>query len=128
MSLDRLPDGLPVPVDDGAADHLLGNDLPDIERPTAQGATINLAIAGTPWLVLYVYPMTGRPDVALPDDWEMIPGARGCTPQTCAFRDHQVDLAGPDQRPSPSRISFHKSGPKYAVARPVRKCRSEVPM
>jgi len=48
---------------------------------------------GTPWLVLYVYPMTGRPDVALPDNWEAIPGARGCTPQTCAFRDHEQDLA-----------------------------------
>ena len=93
MSLDQLPSGLPVPVDDGAADHLVGHDLPNLDRPTAQRGTVNLATAGTPWLVLYVYPMTGRPDVALPDNWEMIPGARGCTPQTCAFRDHQAELA-----------------------------------
>ena len=67
MSLSELPAGLPVPVDDGGADHLLGSALPEIELPTAQGGTLNLARAGSPWLVLYVYPMTGRPDVALPD-------------------------------------------------------------
>ena len=92
MTLDQLPDDLPVPVDDGGADHLVGMKLPDGAYPTAQGGEIDLRSAGSPWLVIYVYPMTGRPDVDLPDDWEMIPGARGCTPQTCAFRDHQADL------------------------------------
>jgi len=93
LTIDRLPDDLPVPVDDGAASHLVGAELPSGTFPTAQGGEIDLRSAGNPWLVLYVYPMTGRPDVALPDDWEMIPGARGCTPQTCAFRDHRADLA-----------------------------------
>lgn len=67
--------------------------LPPGSFPSAQRGEIDLRAAGSPWLVLYVYPMTGRPDVELPADWEMIPGARGCTPQTCAFRDHQADLA-----------------------------------
>ena len=67
--------------------------LPVGSFPTAQGEMIELSAMGTPWLVLYVYPMTGQPDVALPDNWEAIPGARGCTPQTCAFRDHEQDLA-----------------------------------
>lgn len=83
---------IPAPVDDGAAAHLTGARLPDLALPSTAGGTVRLAgLAG--WSVLYFYPMTGRPDQPLPEGWEMIPGARGCTPQSCAFRDHAVELA-----------------------------------
>jgi len=93
MSLEQLPTDLPVPVDDGAADHLPGMLLPSHPLPAATGGLIDPAVIGGPWAVIYVYPMTGRPDRELPADWETIPGARGCTPQTCAFRDHKEELA-----------------------------------
>ena len=83
-----LPEGLPVPVDDGAADHLAGSDLPDLVLPSSQGA-VNVR----DFEVLYVYPRTGRPGHDLPLGWDDIPGARGCTPQSCAFRDHNAELA-----------------------------------
>jgi peroxiredoxin len=90
-NLNVLPDNLPAPIDDGACKHLPGLKLPDITLPATSGDHINLsALNGT--VVLYFYPMTGRPDVALPDGWDEIPGARGCTPQACAFRDHHADL------------------------------------
>lgn len=87
-----LPANLPQPEDDGAADHLVGISLPSISLPTAAGGSVLLDEFETRWLVLYVYPRTGGPDVDLPDDWDMIPGARGCTPQSCAFRDHHTEL------------------------------------
>jgi peroxiredoxin len=91
MNLTDLPDNLPAPVDDGAADHLLSTQLPDIELPATDGET--MAIAQLPGLVVYyIYPMTGRPDTPLPDNWDGIPGARGCTPQSCGFRDHHAEL------------------------------------
>lgn len=93
MSLDSLPPDLPVPVDDGAADHLRGMHLPPIALPSTGGGTVDVAAVGAPWAVIYVYPMTGRPDQQLPEGWEMIPGARGCTPQTCGFRDNEAALA-----------------------------------
>jgi len=89
---------LPPPVDDGAASHLPGAALPDIALPATTGPDVSLArLPGR--TVLYAYPMTGRPGVALPDGWDGIPGARGCTPQACAFRDHYAELhaAGADQ-------------------------------
>lgn len=87
-----LPDGLPRPVDDGAADHLAGATLPDVSLAATDGSTVRLnQLTGRH--VLYVYPMTGRPGVALPDGWDEIPGARGCTPQSCSFRDHAQELA-----------------------------------
>ena len=89
----RLPDGLPVPEDDGAADHLLGLVLPPLRFDVAQGGSQVLSDLDTRWLVLYVYPRTGGPGVDLPEGWDMIPGARGCTPQGCAFRDHHGELA-----------------------------------
>ena len=91
--LSDLPTDLPVPADDGGADHLLDMAVSDVSLLTTNGESLNLSETRNEWLVLYVYPMTGRPDVALPDGWEQIPGARGCTPQSCAFRDHNEALA-----------------------------------
>ena len=91
MSLTDLPDNLPVPQDDGAADHLKGIALPDIELLATDGTVRRLScLHGC--VVIYIYPMTGRPDTPLPDNWDEIPGARGCTPQSCAFRDHHAEL------------------------------------
>lgn len=91
MSLTDLPDNLPVPQDDGAADHLEGMALPATELTATDGVQYKLAeCAGR--VVIYIYPMTGRPDTLLPDNWDEIPGARGCTPQSCAFRDHHQEL------------------------------------
>lgn len=91
INLNQLPDNLPVPLDDGAADHLKGLMLPQISLQSTQGKDIAIGgIAGR--VVIYCYPMTGQPGVALPDGWDEIPGARGCTPQTCAFRDHYQEL------------------------------------
>ena len=82
-----LPRDLPVPTDDGAADHLTGATLPDLVLSSSQGA-VNVR----DYDVLYVYPQTGRPGRAMLPGWDEIPGARGCTPQSCAFRDHSADL------------------------------------
>ncbi len=91
MALTQLPDDLPVPLDDGGADHLTGLKLPPVALTATNGETVALdAIDGT--CVIYIYPMTGRPDVELPDGWEQIPGARGCTPQSCSFRDQYAEL------------------------------------
>src|SRR5579872_3819887 len=86
-----LPANLPVPEDDGAAAHLPGMRLPDLSLPSTSGGVVLLSRLPSR-TVLYVYPMTGRPDVPLPDGWDLIPGARGCTPEACAFRDHHADL------------------------------------
>ena len=97
MDLTDLPDNLPAPVDDGAADHLLSTRLPDIELPSTGGEAI--AISQLPGLVVYyLYPMTGRPDTPLPNNWDQIPGARGCTPQSCSFRDHHAELTALNTR------------------------------
>ena len=86
-----LPEDLPVPRDDGAARHLAGMRLPAIALAATDGATVDLsALAGR--TVVYVYPRTGRPGRASPTGWDGIPGARGCTPQSCGFRDHFADL------------------------------------
>ena len=91
QNLHELPKDLPVPVDDGACDHLPGTALPSMAIPSTRGRTVNPAqIPG--WLVIYCYPMTGRSDQTLPDGWDQIPGARGCTPQSCSFRDHYREL------------------------------------
>ena len=87
-----LPPGLPEPVDDGAADHLEGKALPSLSLPATSGTQIDLANAAHGTLVLYCYPRTGRPGEPLPPGWDQIPGARGCTPQSCAFRDHFTEL------------------------------------
>jgi peroxiredoxin len=82
---------LPVPVDDGTARHLVGQPMPSIALPATDGRRVDLAsLAGT--FVIYAYPMTGCPGTPLPEGWDMVPGARGCTPQSCAFRDHFAEL------------------------------------
>jgi peroxiredoxin len=86
-----LPPGIPVPQDDGAARHLAGMKLPDLPLPATRGGAYNMSIiAGR--TVLYIYPRTGVPGVDLPPGWDDIPGARGCTPQSCSFRDHFAEL------------------------------------
>jgi peroxiredoxin len=92
QNLDSLPNNLPAPIDDGACRHLLGKKLPSIQLSATDGSTVNLAKL-TDWVVVYCYPMTGKPDIALPKGWDEIPGARGCTPQACAFRDQYQELA-----------------------------------
>jgi peroxiredoxin len=82
---------LPVPEDDGAARHLVGATFADVALPSTAGNSVSLAkLPGR--TVLFIYPMTGTPGVSLPDGWDAIPGARGCTPHTCAFRDLHAEL------------------------------------
>jgi peroxiredoxin len=87
----ELPSDLPVPTDDGAADHLRGMRLPPVPLDSTAGETVDLStLPGR--TVVYCYPMTGRPGDDLPRGWDEIPGARGCTPQSCSFRDHHAEL------------------------------------
>ncbi len=91
-ALGALPAGLPVPEDDGAASHLPGMRMPDIALAATDGSTVALA-ALTGRTVVYAYPRTGVPgQPPFTEDWDLIPGARGCTPQSCDFRDHHGEL------------------------------------
>jgi peroxiredoxin len=94
-NLQNLPDDLPVPVDDGGAAHLTGATMPAVDLASTGGRTVRVDRVpdGFSRLVLYAYPRTGRPDQPLLDGWDEIPGARGCTPESCGFRDHAADLA-----------------------------------
>jgi peroxiredoxin len=86
-----LPTDIPVPIDDGAARHLPGTTLPALTLTATDGSQVDLSkLKGR--TVLYVYPRTGVPGQPLPEGWDAIPGARGCTPQSCSFRDHFADL------------------------------------
>ena len=87
-----LPEGLPVPVDDGRADHLLGLRLPALSFPATTGGFTDLAELAAGLLALFVYPRTGRPGVDAPAGWDEFPGARGCTPQSCGFRDLRTEF------------------------------------
>ena len=90
-----LPENLPVPEDDGACDHLRRSMLPPIPLRATSWVMVDLSKEGRPWLVVYCYPRTGRPDQEPPGGaaaWNAIPGARGCTPQSCAYRDHYGEL------------------------------------
>ena len=87
-----LPAGLPVPTDDGAADHLPGTKLPSMSLATSDGKTVDLADLGPGRTIVYLYPLTGRPGVDLPQGWDSIPGARGCSTEACDFRDHFANL------------------------------------
>jgi peroxiredoxin len=89
-----LPAGLPAPADDGACAGLEGRRLPSLSLPSTAGRLVALDALPAPRSVLYCYPMTGRPGVAQPEGWDAIPGARGCTVQSCAFRDHAREMAG----------------------------------
>lgn len=90
-SLREPPGGIPRPVDDGACDHLPGMRLPSVTLPSTSGDPVDLS-SQPGKTVVYCYPRTGRPDENLPQGWDEIPGARGCTPQSCAFRDHHAEL------------------------------------
>jgi len=92
VSIYQLPADLPAPVDDGACDHLLGLPLPSLTLDSSQGP-LSMRELGLDLAVLYVYPRTGIPGRPTRDGWDAIPGARGCTPQSCAFRDHASELA-----------------------------------
>jgi peroxiredoxin len=87
-----LPDNLPVPADDGAADHLPGTAVPDLTLPTSDGQQVSFGTLGPGRTIVYLYPLSGRPGVDLPDGWDAIPGARGCSTEACDFRDHHADL------------------------------------
>ena len=90
-NLYAVPEGTPEPADDGACDHLPGTRLPSVSLVSMAGDLVDLsALTGTS--VVYCYPLTGRPDQDLPPGWDDIPGARGCTPQSCAFRDHHAEV------------------------------------
>jgi peroxiredoxin len=89
----EMPDWstIPAPLDDGAARHLVGARIPSVLLQATDGRSVDLsALSGR--VVVYAYPRTGRPGVENPDGWDMIPGARGCTPQSCSFRDHFAEL------------------------------------
>jgi peroxiredoxin len=88
-----LPDDLPVPVDDGAADHLSGISIPSLALPSTRGGAEDLRELAGALLIAYVYPRTGVPGKPLPAGWDEIPGARGCTPQSCAYRDSLEEFA-----------------------------------
>lgn len=88
-----LPANLPEPQDDGAAAHLAGRHLPALALLSTAGKRVNL-YETRGLMVIYAYPMTGRPGVPLPNGWDDIPGARGCTPESCAFRDCHKEICG----------------------------------
>ena len=118
-----LPPGLPVPVDDGAADHLAGSVVPALSLPSTTGREVNLGDAAQGTLVVYAYPRTGRPGEPLPAGWDEIPGARGCTPQACAFRDRfhelrslRAEVLGLSAQQLPDQLEFaERVGLPYPV-------------
>jgi peroxiredoxin len=95
-----LPPSLPAPVNDGACDHLPGLEVPPVDLSSTRGGTVRLGsgrtvrpdAASARWTVVYAYPRTGVPDRDSPPGWDEIPGARGCTPQNCSYRDHHAEL------------------------------------
>ena len=109
----KLPSSLPQPIDDGACDHLLGRSIPDVELTSTTGEVVDLAAATEGTAVIYIYPRTGVPGVEMPDGWDAIPGARGCTPQSCSYRDDHaafqslgVDIYGLSTQPSEAQKEF----------------------
>jgi peroxiredoxin len=117
-----LPPNLPVPEDDGAADHLLGLELPDLTLESSEGS-VNVR----DFDVIYIYPRSGRPDVPLLPGWDETPGARGCTPESCAFRDLfpelGVPVAGLSVQPLDDQVEFAERNhmPFPVVSDPERK-------
>lgn len=86
-----VPDGLPVPIDDGACVHLVGLTLPSVVLKSTTENLVDISLIEG-WLVIFCYPMTGRPSYSVPEGWVQIPGAAGCTPQACSFRDNYAEL------------------------------------
>ena len=117
-----LPPNLPVPEDDGAADHLVGMELPDLVLDSSQGL-----VSVRDFTVIYVYPRSGRPGRPLLPGWDETPGARGCTPQSCAFRDLHPELgvpvAGLSAQTLDDQLEFAERNrmPFPAIADPERK-------
>ena len=87
-----LPPGLPVPEDDGACDHLPGTAVPPVPLPATDGTAVDLSAPHPGRTVVYAYPRTGRPGRGPTPGWDQIPGARGCTPESCGFRDRHAEL------------------------------------
>lgn len=92
MNLTELPTNLAIPENDGACDHLINTLIPSISLLNQDGNLLKLNRTDTFRLVVYCYPMTGSPTKRLPENWNNIPGARGCTPQTCSFRDNYYEF------------------------------------
>lgn len=89
----QLPNDLPVPQDDGATDHLPGMEMPSVKLRSTGGREVDVSRLGGNRTVIYAYPRTGVPGRPVPAEWDAIPGARGCTPESCAFRDHFLEIA-----------------------------------
>jgi peroxiredoxin len=86
-----FPADLPVPQDDGACSHLTGSNMPSISLSDTSGHSVDVAsLSGL--TILFCYPRTGAPGETIIEDWNSIPGARGCTPQACSFRDELAEL------------------------------------
>lgn len=128
--LHTLPPGLPVPEDDGAADHLPGLMLPTLILESSHGP-----VDISTFEVLYVYPRSGKPGEPSLPGWDAIPGARGCTPQSCAFRDHADELtalgarvAGLSAQPLEDQLEFAQRNhmPYPVVADPGLRLRDEL--
>ena len=118
-----------MPEDDGATGHLLGQMLPQLTLESSQGS-VSVRALSMNRLVLYIYPRTGHPDTAAGPEWDAIPGARGCTPQSCAFRDHTAELeelgavvAGLSAQPLEEQVEFAERNhiPYPVIADPERK-------
>ena len=112
MSIYQLPADLPAPADDGATDHLVGAEMPHLVLESSEGP-VDFTVLAARRAVLYVYPATGIPGRPSPDGWDTIPGARGCTPQSCAFRDQAGEfselgarVAGLSAQPLAAQVEF----------------------
>jgi peroxiredoxin len=125
-----LPEGLPVPEDDGAADHLPGTTVPSLVLESSLGP-----VDVSSFEVVYIYPRTGKPGVPSLPGWDAIPGARGCTPQSCSFRDHAAELAelgatvaGVSAQPLEDQVEFAERNhmPYPVVADPQLRLRDEL--
>jgi peroxiredoxin len=87
------PSDLPKPQDDGACNHLTSLEIPSISLPPTSNPSNPVNISQLPGLtVIFCYPRTGAPGEVVPPAWDSIPGARGCTPQACSFRDNLPQL------------------------------------
>ena len=101
----------PIPENDGASNHLEKSSIPSISLPNQEGNYLRLDRSDTFRMILYFFPMTGRPDMPLPENWNKIPGANGCTLQTCKFRDNYDDLIGLNAVPigiSTQSVNYNK--------------------